>query len=389
MNLKNLLPQLLTVLVLIAAVNVGTVGLSAASAESTASPKESPDVAMEVVESETGIYYTVKPGDTLWGLSRKFSDSPYLWPDLWSGNPQIRNPHRIYPGERIRLYRREDVSVITSPVAEPPAAAAVEPVVPFEPQAPPAPEPSPEPLQEMPRSGLGTFTYSGIEQVGFIRLTPVAPYGKIVSVKGTKDMISTNDIVYIDKEGDHLLPPGRRYSVFRYVSKVYDTHTGEFYGTQHFILGVVEIIRSEEDFAVGEVIKSYLNIRKGDLLMPFERRTAIIEKQMPPPGIAGEVIMAEYQNAIIGDRETVFINRGAADGIRPGHIFDIFYQESGKIASNREDQTTLFGPEYYGKFLVLRTEENTSTVFILEAKDKVTAGSTFMSPIRLYTNVER
>ena len=60
----------------------------------------------EKVTYETGFYYTVQPGDTLWDLSRKFSDTPWQWPEMWQENDQIANPHRIYPGERIRLYRR-------------------------------------------------------------------------------------------------------------------------------------------------------------------------------------------------------------------------------------------------------------------------------------------
>ena len=60
------------------------------------------------VKYETGFYYTVQKGDTLWDLSQKFSDTPWQWPEMWQENDQIANPHRIYPGERIRLYRRRD-----------------------------------------------------------------------------------------------------------------------------------------------------------------------------------------------------------------------------------------------------------------------------------------
>ena len=58
----------------------------------------------EIVEQESGYYYTVQKGDTLWDLSERFADSPWLWPDLWSYNDQISNPLWIYPGERIRLF---------------------------------------------------------------------------------------------------------------------------------------------------------------------------------------------------------------------------------------------------------------------------------------------
>ncbi len=70
----------------------------------------------KTVEYETGFYYTVQKGDTLWDLSRKFSDTPWQWPEMWQENDQIANPHRIYPGERIRLYRRRVRRGMVKPV---------------------------------------------------------------------------------------------------------------------------------------------------------------------------------------------------------------------------------------------------------------------------------
>ncbi len=47
--------------------------------------------------------YVIQRGDTLWDLSGKYLDSPWYWPKLWSYNPQIENPHWIYPGNPLRL----------------------------------------------------------------------------------------------------------------------------------------------------------------------------------------------------------------------------------------------------------------------------------------------
>ena len=86
--------------------------------ETASEAVSSTNIEEDVVETETGFYYTVKKGDTLWDLSHKFSYTPYLWPALWSNNSQIANPHLIYPGQRIRLFRRTDIEKETKPVME-------------------------------------------------------------------------------------------------------------------------------------------------------------------------------------------------------------------------------------------------------------------------------
>jgi nucleoid-associated protein YgaU len=50
--------------------------------------------------------YVIQRGDTLWDLSSRYLDSPWYWPKLWSYNPQVENPHWIYPGPGPRRRRR-------------------------------------------------------------------------------------------------------------------------------------------------------------------------------------------------------------------------------------------------------------------------------------------
>jgi hypothetical protein len=341
----------------------------------TTGSEQAQGIAAEVVETEAGIYYTIKKGDTLWGLSRKFADSPYLWPDLWSDNSQIANPHRIYPGERIRLYRRTDAAQQYEPVEEK-IVEAQAPALETETESLP---PSEEP-QELEQE-LGPLSYSRVDQVGFIREIPVAPHGKIFKVRGIKEMIATDDIVYITQEGDQSLVPGKLYTIYRTPNKVWDRKTEEYIGTQHHLLGIVEITQVEAAYTIGKVVRAYTNIRTGDLLMPYERRTTKIPRRKAPQGLTGEIIMAEQQNLIIGDHVIAFINRGRRDGVEVGHVFDVYYQESGQVKRRSRDKIALH-PVVFGEFMVLLTEETTSTVYITNAQQNISPGTKFRSSVR-------
>jgi len=177
------------------------------------------------VDHEAGVYYTIKKGDTLWDLSNRFSDLPWLWPDLWKENPQIPNPHFIYPGERIRLLHNKGVEVESTE-------STVQAV-----------EHTGVVQAEKPEEEAPFFKYSSINHVGFVKKTPITPHGTIFKVKGDHKRISQADIVYINPVGDATLAPGSRYTVYRTLDPIVDKKTKILIGIQHYLTGVVEIIQ--------------------------------------------------------------------------------------------------------------------------------------------------
>jgi hypothetical protein len=192
-------------------------------------------------------------------------------------------------------------------------------------------------------------------------------------------MITAGDTVYVSREDAQDLSPGQRCTIYRTLGEVYHTVTGEYIGIQHYILGTVEITQLEPEYAVGRVIKAFGRIQKDDLLMPYERQPEKIAKVTPPPGIVGEVIMAEEHNQLLGDNVVAFINRGANDGVKTGQIFDIFFQDDVNIYPKPAEKTRL-KPVVFGQLVVLRTEATTSTVYITQAKQVIHPGTKFCSP---------
>ena len=182
----------------------------------------------QLTETENGYYYTVQKGDTLWDLSRRFSNTPWVWPELWEENsPVIANPHLIYPGQKLRLTRLKGTHA-TGPAA------------------------SSQPALD------GIYYYfSPADQYGFIRKVPVAPEGTIFKSRETGlTMISEGDIVYLKPEGNAALAKGSVMTIFRTFEPIVDKPVKELIGTQHLLCGIVEILQREPDYAIAKVLRS-------------------------------------------------------------------------------------------------------------------------------------
>lgn len=310
----------------------------------------------EAVEHEAGFYYTVHKGDTLWDLSSRFSDNPWLWPELWSENRQIPNPHWIYPGERIRLFQFKGVKTFAIKKA-----------------------PAKQPQKESPKQ-KPYYYYSLINHIGFITKHPITPYGTIFSVKGDKNLISIGDTVYIRPDADHSLDPGTRYTVYRALPPIVDQKTNALIGTQHYVTGVVEIEKKTPQFVVAKVVQSYRSIALNDHLMPYKKRSPRIALVQSKKGLTGEIIGSEEREENIGDLTVAFIDRGDQDGVKIGQSYSIYYQKEENLGGPSNEKVTLL-PVVYGSLLVLHTEKSTSTVLITQAEKSVHPGTKIESPV--------
>jgi hypothetical protein len=260
--------------------------------------------AAENVNYETGFYYTVQKGDTLWDLSQKFSDTPWQWPEMWKENDQIANPHRIYPGQRIRLYRR--LKTDGHGKGDDGASDADKSVE----------GKSVEDKAEL--NNLLHYEYSAIDRVGFIRKEPVLAHGKIFKVEGRKEMISTDDLVYIRPRPNFSLSAGDKFTIYRTLKPLRDSRTNEFIGIQHYFTGAVEIMIKRPDFVLGKVIGAYRPIKIGDLLMPYNRRLQQVSLNPSPPGLEANIIESEERQAMFGENAIAFIDKGRSSGVEPG-----------------------------------------------------------------------
>ncbi len=319
------------------------------------------DESPTTIEMESGIYYTVKKGDTLWDISNRYFNTHWRWPQIWSENQQIMNPHRIFPGERLRLYHQVwDASL--------------------PPESPDQPASSFS--DRLPVIEAKYYEYSSIHRIGFIKEQPVAASGHISLIRGDKSvqktMLVQDEIIYVAPSGNVSLKVDDVYAVYRPPTQVKDPETkniiGEpknIVGVQYYKTGLIRIVESHEDYAVAKIEKAFRSIMVNDILLPYEPVSPKIQLTPVTARIDGNVFKAEEDVEIIGDDAIAFINKGAEDGIQTGQTYAIYEEYATESMRDFVD---------YGSLIVLRTEATTSTVLIMRSDRSIRPPGRFSSP---------
>ncbi len=309
----------------------------------------------EVLQPESGLYYTIQKGDTLWDISKHFYDSPWVWPDLWHENDYIGNPHWIYPGDRIRIFGREGRERISK--TRPPS----------------------EPLPKVQPQEAPYYLYADIDSIGFVKEVPVTPWGTIFKVREDKALISEGDVVYVRPAEGVTFVPGDRFTVYRTFEPVRDPHTRAPIGVQHYIVGVVEMTDVAPEFSMGKVVQSFRHIELRDLLMPYETRSRKITLTDSEMGLKGKIIVAEEREEVIGDLDVVFIDKGRKDRVKVGQAYSVYYQDKESFDWRGKD-SILLAPVDFGKILILHTEDTTATALVTAAAKNIQPGATIRTP---------
>jgi LysM repeat protein len=311
-----------------------------------------------ITRTESGFYYTIQKGDTLWDLSQDFSNSPWVWPEMWQYNPQIKNPHLIYPGQKILIYKKEwqGAEKQTEPVAE-------------------------EPVQKI----TTIDAYKKIDRLGFIREKAVDAHGTIFKAQTDAITIDPETQVYIRQEPDApRLSVGSKYTTFRTSVPVKAPETEKYIGIQHILSGIVEITSVEDEFAIGVISSAYRDILINDHLMPYEQRDVSIPLKASKQDIKGKIIKSEEDDIMIAQFSIVFIDKGGIDGVEPGQFYSLYLQQSARPDPEKYNSVALT-PYLIGEIFILLTEETTSTAIVTNSIQQILPG-TLVMPLEVSGN---
>lgn len=333
--------------------------------------------------------YTVVEGDTLWDISGKFLNHPTQWPELWSYNSQIKNPHLIYPGDTVyfsvvdgrpRLSFSKGNEAYKDAGRSPSSDTCVV-------------------SEEDIHSGRTSFAMAEngvlkpcIRETSMkkaIRLIPTENIAKFLTSPKVVDINELNSAPYvIDLAGEHLIaatgnklyvrsiiePQSVAYTLYRPGVTFKSPETGEILGYEAKFIADTTLAQ-EGDPATVVIDKSVNEVMIGDRLMPKPDEQFNLNYFPRPPeeSINGSIIYVLDGVSEIGKYNVVVIDKGTQDGLMPGHELEVY--KRGRIARDpysaiKNDQVKL-PDEISGTLMVFRPFDRVSYALVMKANQAI------------------
>ncbi len=307
--------------------------------------------------------YEVVEGDTLWGISAKFLNDPWRWPEIWQGNSQVENPDLIYPG---------DVLVLSFIDGKPTLRALRREVVKLSPQA--RAETFSDAIPPIDPAAIQAYLNSPLVTSDEELLTA----GYIVNgfdnrlLMGRYDQFYARGIVDQDASEFRVFRPGRHFV---------DPVTGESLGYEARHLGDARMLKAGDPSKL-IITKSFEDTTIRDRLRPIANKEALpfFYPDVPLDSqIRGLILETPNRSTELGALSVVAINLGEREQMRRGDVLRIFSQ-------SRTDEDPMTGEDYLipeervGLALIFRTFEKVSYAIITDSERQILPGDIVRSP---------
>jgi LysM repeat protein len=335
--------------------------------------------------------YTVVPGDTLWGISQRYTDSPWRWPELWNLNRDaIRNPHLIYPGYVIVLDRERGQLTIGTGTERAPGTTDTGAAAPTPPTSPTAPSTATGPAgsvkigpriraESLARQEIPSIPPSAIEPF-LSRPLVIEPDGlekgpTIIGTQSDRVLLATGNAAYVRGIGKSK---DDTWYVYRKGNPLIDPDTNQTLAYEAVYLGTAQLTRPGEPATV-TLTDTVLEIGAGDKLVAAGRPQSVnYAPRAPGSQIKGRVIAIYGGVGKVGEagpQQVISINRGKANGVEVGHVLAL-YNLGGSVRDTSKGQNDpgariQLPDERAGLAFVFRVFDRVSYALIMQASKPV------------------
>lgn len=300
--------------------------------------------------------YVVVKGDTLWDISGRFLTKPWRWPEVWDINPQIDNPHLIYPGDIIYLTWVNG-----------------------------------EPKLRLKSADNGIYPRARVSKLDpAINAIPLKDLHAFMSdnvvldeelLKDTPYVLGGRNERIISGAGDRIYARGvmdseqRMQSIYRPAKEYKDPETDELLGYELNKVGEGQVVGIQGDIITLELDKTKEEVRVLDRVIPApEGRIQSMFYPAPAPEESKGFILSVLRGVSkIGRYDAVAISQGERDGVQPGHVYQIF-SKGESIKDPITEQTVQLPSEEAGTLMVFKSYEKVSYALIMTATNVISIG---------------
>lgn len=234
--------------------------------------------------------HVVRHGDTLWGICDHYFRNPYQWPRVWSYNPQIRNPHWIYPGDEVKLREGAGLAVAANP--------------------------------SLPGGGLSLVDRRRqvpnetifLRDVGWVQDATDEVWGQVSGAVQDKMFLTDTDEAYLEIDPKHDVHVGQELTIFR-------PRASATVGSIVQILGTVRIDawNPHDRVARAQVVETLDVIERGAKIGPLARKVEVVPPRRNDVDVQAHILASVHPNVFYAQYQIAFIDQGEASGLRPGN----------------------------------------------------------------------
>lgn len=351
------------------------------------------------LKADAPALYQVKAGDTLWDIAGLYLQHPWLWPNLWKLNPQVNDPHLIYPGDELHLQfdadgqpqlRLNTQQMVASSSDSAQRYSSAGSAIKLTPKV----RRLAKSIQAVPSIALaGIEPFLSEEQLVSEEQLQTLPY-VLGGQQNVKNSVSGH-LLYVQGELDQT----QRYGIYRQGEAYQDPQTGELLGYEAVLMAEAKVLPpalvDEQYISRVEVQKSRREVKQGDRLLPMRELSVypeFFQLQSPETQVSGVIVDSASEWREFAKGEIVLLNQGQKSQLQPGHLLGIFRQspavvDFGDKPSYPEDSDKLqrilhevagsaeqMPTEMLGQLMIVKVSEDCSFAIIVHSVQPVRVG---------------
>lgn len=356
-------------------------------------PAEASATPAPVMQPAAPQRYTVKKGDTLWGISSMYLKDAWNWPDIWYANPAIKNPHLIYPGDVLILgYNQEGRPTLSverngqavSEASPPPVAAMNAAPTTAAPQAPvtmsnlPVAKLEPQIRYQSLSDAVTTVPLDGLRpflsKTRIVSKSEMEDAGYLLQAEDSRPAMGADTEVYVR---DLKPTEGTRYTIYHLGDPYVDPDSGDTLGYEATYIGEATV-KSWGDPQTAIITSTAQDARPGDRFLP-QTGNGELDLSFPPhrpaKTVNGQIMAVLGGVAQIGQYDVVVLNRGSSTGVDPGTVLGIYRR--GKKSDNG---SVNLPTERSGTLMVFRSFDKASYAVVMRASREIHLADVVANP---------